>query len=353
MVFIVPKKPLVESFKFNEASNWCDPYFASFKRMKFNLKIAESTPAMWKKMKTAEDLVDLLDMHPHFSLLVLDQQDQPTFLHTLSYDPVSKVFAGINGSSYTEKPIMFKLPDVFFDTAGESLKAVSKSLLGNYRFMRDFYHLKQRSSSTEVTDDDNPDSDSDGDILHDFTQLDRFRRHDLQGTIFPPYLDFLSSRFPFRALELGLEHAGINVFHHSVLLEPPEVELDEDDVMVYMPGLCLVPPLLIADFIKMSNMHGDSILSGISDRLSGIDPVQIIPWLLAHCDDVAELSGASDPKSLQNFRILIHWLMVWLDFALGFNFPKVEVTEFDHDEASAYILSRVPATVQDSVAALL
>ena len=131
-----------------------------------------------------------------------------------------------------------------------------------------------------------------------------------------------------------MELSDIHVFHHSVLSEPPEVELDEDDVMVYMPGLCLVPPLLIADFIKMSNMHGDSILSGISDRLSGIDPVQIIPWLLAHCDDVAAYSGASDPSSLQNFRILIHRLMVWLDFAIQFDFLKIEVIEFDPDEAS-------------------
>ena len=46
--------------------------------------------------------------------------------------------------------------------------------------------------------------------------------------------------------------------------------------------------------------------------------------------------------------------MVWLDFAFGNDsFPKIEVTEFDPDETSVYILSRVPAPVKDPVAALL
>ena len=169
--------------------------------------------------------------------------------------------------------------------------------------------------------------------------------------IFPPYLEFLSSQeFPFRALELGVENADINVFHHSLYSEPLEYKLDEGDVVVFIPGFCLVPPFLVADFIKMS----DPGYGGINDRLNGIDASTIIPWLLAHCNEVAAYSKASDPTCLQNFRILIHWLMVWLDFAFANNdFPKIEVTEFDPDETSVYILSRVPDTVQDSVAALL
>lgn len=124
--------------------------------------------------------------------------------------------------------------------------------------------------------------------------------HDLQDTIFPPFRNFLSAQFPFRALDLGLEHEDLNVFHHPTLLEPPQIEREKDDQTAFMPGFCLIPPLLIVDFLKVSDHFNRE------DRLSCIGPSEIIPWLLAQCEDVDTYTVATNPARLQNYRILIH-----------------------------------------------
>ena len=318
--------------------------------MQHNLKVAESTPYTWKAMKKSDDIGDLLDHHPHFGLVVLDQSGFPVFLHTLSYDRESQVFAGISGASFTEKPIMFKLTEDFFYTCGESIKLMSQGVLSNWHSLRHVYNLKQLSSTVAAADDPGFDptkwhSPDDGDDISENIAQEG-KHHDLQDTIFPPFREFLSAQFPFHALDLGLD-ADLNVFHHPTMSEPPEIPREPGDQTAFMPGFCLVPPLLIVDFLKMTARYSRT------DRLSGIGSTEIIPWLLARCEDVDSYSGTTNPARLHNYRILIHWLIVWLDFATHLNFPQIEVIEFDQDETLVYILNRVPAENQDDVAALL
>jgi hypothetical protein len=338
MLFKIPAKPLISTFDYTKTMTWYDPYHCSFRKPALNLKIAEDATVTWKKMTCAADLAALLDVHPHFGICVNDMMSYPAFIHTLSYDRETELFAGINGSALDSKPIHFKLPDSFFDTEHVSLKDVTKSVLYNFRQMRRIHDFKCRPSTADAADDV---------IKEDVKIASDDVTHELHGTLLPPCRDFLSTYFKFKALELGIEHAEFNVFHHSIRTDPPEPdETDADDHWVLMPGFCLVPPFLVADFIKMSTKFQEG------DRLAGIGPTAIIPWLLARCDEVATYTAASSPNRLLNFRILIHWLIVWLDFAFSADFPQLEVIEFVPEDTSVYILSRLPVSIQDQVAAV-